>query len=174
MPDRCAGMLTTGKAPPCGPSFLVAPRPTETPGPLRSPPPWTGRPVPRRPDTATSPSDSGRPCGRSPTGCRLSCAYLRTAARNAWLLQPSAADEVIGNPRQGSHPAISDPASAAPAQPFKYSRSNPFDFQAHAPRNDVGQCDRTLRHGDLPSHAYGREDEPARTIMPTEPPTSMA
>ena len=52
-------------------------------------------------------------------GCAFPSAYRRTAARNAWLLRPSAAGEAIGNPRQCSRPAIWPDVCTAGTQPLK-------------------------------------------------------
>ena len=49
----------------------------------------------------------------------LPSAYRRTAARNPWLILPSAAGEAIGNPRQCSHPATCPDVCRAGTQPLR-------------------------------------------------------
>ena len=83
-------------------------------------------------------------------------------ALDSYAVTPGDPDRKVPNPaRKTAHPAV----EIEPAEPL--------DLQAHVPADNVSQCDRTLRHGHPPNHAYGQEDEPARTITPAEPPTSM-
>jgi hypothetical protein len=52
-------------------------------------------------------------------GMSLPSAYRRTAARNPWLILPSAAGDAIGNPRQPSHPATCPDVCRAGTQPLR-------------------------------------------------------
>ena len=98
------------------------------------------------------------PAHRRPERLRVPAQRRRRGDREPAPVQPPGD---LARCLQGRHPAVE-------IEPVE-----PLDLQAHVPADDVSQCDRTLRHGHPPNHAYGREDEPARTITPAEPPTSM-
>ena len=145
---RCGRTGTTAPRP--GRPSSSRRRPTGTPGPPRSPPPSTAPACLRGVQVrAASPPASGRPCGRPPTGSgscpRTGGPQPGTPARSGPAppatrsgTRASAATRRSARRLQGRHPAVEvDPVE-------------PLDLQAHVPGDDIGQCDRTLRHADPP------------------------